>query len=360
MPRPEAAGAAGAARSSCDWYQSPENNRAPGNTCLTACHLLERGKRWQEASQTGLQGLRRQHARRAGRPRPRSERRTAGGRRPVAVRADPRPPHRPRRVRPHRARRPAARPGRRADRTRRAAPLLRVREPPEATTSRWLGDLWTRRRGAPARAPSSRRGWDECLAALERLEAALRTVTRRPTRAWPPAPAGSPRRPSPPPCLLPAFVEEPVTALRRAACTSGDSDSIACLTGAFAGAHLGADAWPAEWVGADRVPGRAARARGALGRLTDDRATWAPTCDADLAAVVAEQTRPAALRDGLRRAPVRLPVPRLGRRPARGAPAAGGRAGRAAASRTRPARGCGSGTASRWTSSRTTCASSSG
>lgn len=36
-------------------------------------------------------------------------------------------------------------------------------------------------------------------------------------------------------CFL-LFPEEPVTALRRAACTSGDSDSIACLTGAFAGA----------------------------------------------------------------------------------------------------------------------------
>lgn len=44
------------------------------------------------------------------------------------------------------------------------------------------------------------------------------------------------------------FVGEPVLALRRAACTSGDSDSIAALAGAFAGAHLGADAWPADWM----------------------------------------------------------------------------------------------------------------
>ncbi|MFE6867792.1 hypothetical protein ACFVFS_14625 [Kitasatospora sp. NPDC057692] len=27
-----------------------------------------------------------------------------------------------------------------------------------------------------------------------------------------------------------------------------DVDAIACLTGAFAGAHLGAGAWPAAWV----------------------------------------------------------------------------------------------------------------
>jgi len=49
--------------------------------------------------------------------------------------------------------------------------------------------------------------------------------------------------------LLP--VEEPLGAPRRAARTSGDSDSIACLTGAFAGAHHGADVWPAAWT--DRI-----------------------------------------------------------------------------------------------------------
>nr|BEK66423.1 hypothetical protein KPHV_36500 [Kitasatospora purpeofusca] len=42
--------------------------------------------------------------------------------------------------------------------------------------------------------------------------------------------------------------EDPVAAVRRAAYSSGDSDSIACLAGAFAGAHAGADAWPADWV----------------------------------------------------------------------------------------------------------------
>ncbi|MBB5122971.1 hypothetical protein AF335_14330 [Streptomyces eurocidicus] len=33
-----------------------------------------------------------------------------------------------------------------------------------------------------------------------------------------------------------------------AACSSGDSDSLACPAGAFAGAYLGAGAWPREWA----------------------------------------------------------------------------------------------------------------
>jgi ADP-ribosylglycohydrolase len=39
-----------------------------------------------------------------------------------------------------------------------------------------------------------------------------------------------------------------VVALRQAAITAGDSDSIACLTGAFAGGYLGIGAWEKDWV----------------------------------------------------------------------------------------------------------------
>jgi ADP-ribosylglycohydrolase len=116
---------------------------------------------------------------------------------------------------------------------------------------RWLGDLWTRSQD-PSALHFVRRGWDECLAVLERLDAVQRTAD-----------------PELDPCAYTGdgwiaeealatgllcfllFPGDPLTALRRAACTRGDSDSIAALAGAFAGAHLGADAWPAAW--AERV-----------------------------------------------------------------------------------------------------------
>jgi ADP-ribosylglycohydrolase len=116
---------------------------------------------------------------------------------------------------------------------------------------RWLGDLWTRSQD-PTPEHFIARGWDECLEILGSLRDAVHSVD-----------------PETDPCLATGagwiaeealatgllcfllFVDEPVTAIRRAACTSGDSDSIACLAGAFAGAYLGADAWPTEW--ADRI-----------------------------------------------------------------------------------------------------------
>jgi hypothetical protein len=92
------------------------------------------------------------------------------------------------------------------------------------------------------------RGWDECLTVLDRLDGALAV----------PDDGGDP-------CLLTGagwVAEEamaigllcavrnagdPVGGLARAATTSGDSDSIACLAGAFLGAAYGMPAWPPSW-----------------------------------------------------------------------------------------------------------------
>ncbi|GGT75317.1 ADP-ribosylglycohydrolase family protein [Streptomyces lateritius] len=230
-----------------DWYHSPENNRAPGNTCLRACRLLDSDRPWQEASQTGSKGCgANMRVAPIGIVPGLSEEQRAGSAQlqsalthghPTALAA--------------------------SDLTARAVYLLAQGVDPTGLVGhlrsyayenrsryheRWLGDLWTH-----AQDPSARhfieRGWDECLAVLERLDAVQRTAD-----------------PELDPCTYTGdgwiaeealatgllcfllFPEDPLTALRRAACTRGDSDSLACLAGAFAGAHLGAAAWPQEWT----------------------------------------------------------------------------------------------------------------
>ncbi|MET9910539.1 ADP-ribosylglycohydrolase family protein [Streptomyces sp. NPDC006476] len=234
-----------------NWYQSPDNNRAPGNTCLRACNLLKDENRpWQDASQIGSKGCgANMRVAPVGLAPGLSDEQRAGAAQlqaglthghPTALAA--------------------------SDLTARAVRLLAQGTEPAAlvgllrTYARdnrsryhhtWLGDLWTRADDSTAEEFIAR-GWDECLGVLDRLDEAVRTAA-----------------PETDPCLATGagwiveealatgllcfllFPDEPVTAIRRAACTSGDSDSIACLTGAFAGAYLGADAWPTDW--ADRI-----------------------------------------------------------------------------------------------------------
>ncbi|MFH8341327.1 ADP-ribosylglycohydrolase family protein [Streptomyces sp. AM6-12] len=231
-----------------EWYRSPENNRAPGNTCLAACGLLAAGDRaWQAAGQIGSKGCgANMRVAPIGLAPGLSDEQRAGAAQlqsglthghPTALAA--------------------------SDLTVRAVHLLardtepgallgELRDYALANRTRydetWLGDLWTRAQD-PTPEHFAARGWDECLAILDRLQEAVRTHS-----------------PQDDPCLATGegwiaeealatgllcfllFPSEPLTALRRAACTAGDSDSIACLTGAFAGAWLGADAWPADWA----------------------------------------------------------------------------------------------------------------
>ncbi|MGW4544182.1 ADP-ribosylglycohydrolase family protein [Streptomyces chartreusis] len=234
-----------------DWYQSPENNRAPGRTCLVACNLLKDANLpWQDASQIGSKGCgANMRVAPIGLVPGLSDEQRAGAAQlqsalthghPTALAA--------------------------SDLTAHAVRLLAQGAEPTGLVGllrsyayenrthyheRWLGDLWTRSQD-PSAEHFIARGWDECLGVLDRLQEAVRTVS-----------------PETDPCLATGegwiaeealatallcflwFVDEPLTALRRAACTAGDSDSIACLAGAFAGAWLGADVWPAQW--ADRI-----------------------------------------------------------------------------------------------------------
>ncbi|WP_217238787.1 ADP-ribosylglycohydrolase family protein [Streptomyces sp. AC555_RSS877] len=233
------------------WNRSPENNRAPGNTCLRACALLERPDLpWQDASQIGSKGCgANMRVAPVGLLPGLSDEQRAGAAQlqsalthghPTALAASDLTAHAVRLL-AH-----GAEPGELVGLLRSYAEDNRSRY-----HERWLGDLWTRSQD-PGPGHFIARGWDECLAILDRLQEALRTPS-----------------PETDPCLATGegwiaeeamatgllsfllFADEPVTALRRAACTAGDSDSIACLAGAFAGAYLGAEAWPTEW--ADRI-----------------------------------------------------------------------------------------------------------
>ncbi|WP_306329236.1 ADP-ribosylglycohydrolase family protein [Streptomyces venezuelae] len=228
------------------WYHSPDNNRAPGNTCLRACALLDGDRPWQDASQLGSKGCgANMRVTPIGLVPGLSDEQRAGAAQLQAAMTHGHPTAL------------AA-----SDLTARAVHLLAQGVEPAGLVGQlrsyayenrsryhenWLGDLWTRSQD-PSAEHYAERGWDECLALLERLDAVQRTAD-----------------PELDPCAYTGdgwiaeealatgllcfllFPEEPLTVLRRAACTRGDSDSIAALAGAFAGAHLGADAWPKEW-----------------------------------------------------------------------------------------------------------------
>ncbi|WP_433343062.1 ADP-ribosylglycohydrolase family protein [Streptomyces sp. CA-253872] len=229
-----------------DWYQSPDNNRAPGNTCLRACLVLKNPSApWQEASQTHSKGCgaNMRVAPVALLPGPGRETRSALAQwqaalthgHPTALAASDLTAHTIRLL---------------ADGTQPAAllPLLRAYAEEHRTTyhEAWLGDLW-RRAGDPSPGRYAARGWDECLAVVDRLAAAPRDPERDPCELTGDGWIAEEAFATALLCFL-LFPEEPLLVLRRAACTRGDSDSLACVAGAFAGAYAGEAAWPGEWV----------------------------------------------------------------------------------------------------------------
>ncbi|NUT34019.1 MAG: ADP-ribosylglycohydrolase family protein [Hamadaea sp.] len=245
------------------WAVSPENNRAPGNTCLRAVGGLADGLPWTEATVHGSKGCGANmrvapvgllpdlsDAGRAGIAQFQAAL-THGH--PTALAASELTAFAVHWLRNGAA--PTALPF-----------LLRKR----ALTQRsvyhadWLGSVWSH--GGESPAAYIARGWDECLAILDRLDAALARPDRRadPCLATGEGWVAEEALATGLLCFL-LFPDDPVAAVARGAASSGDSDSIACLAGAFAGAHLGLAAWPAAW--ADQI--EYAEALDRIGRAWD-------------------------------------------------------------------------------------------
>jgi ADP-ribosylglycohydrolase len=229
-----------------EWAASPDNNRAPGMTCLRACGELAGGGPWQQATVAGSKGCganmrvapvglvpgydddtfagiaQLQAALTHGHPTAlAASELTAYAVRVLRQDADPK----------------------------KLPAIMRARCDAQRNTYRheWLGPLW-QRAGAESASEFIARGWDECLHAVDRLDIALaltddgQDACRITGEGWVAEEALAT-------ALLCAVRhrDDPVAALARAARTSGDSDSIACLAGAFIGAHHGMSAWPPAW-----------------------------------------------------------------------------------------------------------------
>jgi ADP-ribosylglycohydrolase len=234
-----------------EWWASPENNRAPGRTCLQACANLADGLPWITATVASSKGCG-------------ANMRVA----PVGLltkEGDGVTPTTRAAIAQFQAALTHGHPTALAASDLTAAAVAdlagggdpaglpgRLREYAHSQRSvyhhDWLGDLW-QRPGISSPEEFIERGWDDCLAVLDRLDAALRSPDREadPCLATGAGWVAEEAMGTGLLCFL-LFPEEPAAALRRAAVTSGDSDSIAALAGAFAGASLGISAWPESWV----------------------------------------------------------------------------------------------------------------
>ena len=256
-----------------EWLNSPDNNRAPGMTCLRACEALETGKQWLEATvmsskgcganmrvaAVGLLDAEAHGVSEAERAAIAQFQTALTHGHPTALAA--------------------------SDLTAfTVARLAAGVEPPllvklirsYAMSQRtvyhadWLGELW-QRPGVESPEEFISRGWEECTGVLERLEAALSSpdYERDPCLATGAGWVAEEAFATGLLCFL-LYPDEPLKALRRAAVTSGDSDSIACLTGAFAGAHLGVGRWPREWRQRIEYSERLVRLAGELSKGTTE------------------------------------------------------------------------------------------
>jgi ADP-ribosylglycohydrolase len=229
------------------WWQSPENDRAPGNTCLAACAALATGRPWADATVMGSKGCGANMRVTPVALVPGLDDDTRAGAaqlqaalthgHPTALAASELTMFAVRWLLDGAALAELPR-------------LLRARCASQARVYRedWLDDLWAHSHEASPGDWISR-GWAECELVLDHLDAALVTPDRDrdPCLSTGAGWIAEEALATAVHCAL-LFPDDPVSALSRAAVTSGDSDSIAALAGAFVGAAHGMSAWPAGWA----------------------------------------------------------------------------------------------------------------
>jgi ADP-ribosylglycohydrolase len=248
------------------WYHDPQNNRAPGMTCIGSIENLIQGQIWQTATNISSKGCgANMRVQPVGLLPIEAETRAAVAQfqaalthgHPTALAATDLTAFviaeimsgvdmndLPKRVRDY---------------------ALTQREVYHST---WLGDLWQKALIMPSPQAFIAHGWDECLGVLDRLDAALDRMDRDND-----------------PCLVTGggwiaeqafatallcflmYPDDPAAVIRRAAFSSGDSDSIACIAGAFAGAKHGMEAWRPDWIAQIEYHDRIKALADGLGKL---------------------------------------------------------------------------------------------
>ncbi len=240
------------------WFVSPENNRAPGMTCMRACGRLDEGVAWSVAGDPNSKGCG-------------ANMRVA----PVAFLADE---HRCGAAQLQSAlthRHPTALAA--ADLTAHAVWMAGAQVAPADFLNglsthidehrgtyehAWVPDVW-HRVGVTTPEEFMERGWDECSRAIERVAEARTRYTSEldpcdlTGEGW----CAEEALATALLCFLSA-PDDPLEVVRLTAAASGDSDSIGCIAGALAGARSGVAGWPAAWVErveyADRIEAIAA------------------------------------------------------------------------------------------------------
>lgn len=229
-----------------EWAHSPDNNRAPGMTCLRACGWLAAGKPWVEATIPESKGCgANMRVTPVGLVAGLSSSTRAGAAQLQAALTHGHPTGL------------AASEltayatwwllGGMQPRDLVGALRARAEQQREVYHEAWLGDLW-KRGGSRSPEVFMARGWEDCLSILTRLEQAIEAGDRvtDPCLATGEGWIAEEALATALLCFV-LFPDDPLATLRRAATTCGDSDSIAALAGAFAGAAYGIEAFPAAW-----------------------------------------------------------------------------------------------------------------